>query len=128
MKRFLKYWGPPLAWAALIYLLSSSSLEQAPELGRPFADKAAHALFFAILSVLLYRALHRGSKLSRGRAALLAIAITSAYGGLDEYHQSFVPRRSPELADWAADTTGALVGLGVVAVRNRHRNLRLNRI
>ena len=126
MTGLLKYWGPPLAWAALIFLLSSSSLERAPALDKPLADKAAHAVFFAVLSALLIRALHRGCSLSWGRAAVLAFVITSTYGGLDEYHQSFVPRRSPELADWVADTTGALVGLGIFAVCYRQRNSRLN--
>lgn len=128
MTGLLKFWGPPLAWAALIFLLSSSSLERAPVLDKPLADKAAHAVFFAVLSLLLIRALHRGCSLSWGRAAVLAIVITSIYGGLDEYHQSFVPRRSPELADWAADTAGALAGLGISAVYCRQRNSRLNRI
>ena len=30
-----------------------------------------------------------------------------AYGATDEWHQSFVPGRSTELADWIADTAGA---------------------
>jgi len=126
MSGLLKYWGPPLAWAALIFVLSSLSLEQVPTIDKPLADKAAHAVFFSILAVLLVRAFHRGSSLSWGRAAVLAIVITSMYGALDEYHQSFVPRRAPDLADWVADTTGALAGLGGAAVWCRRRNSQRN--
>jgi VanZ family protein len=128
MARFVKYWGPPLAWAALIFLLSSSSLQHAPSLDRPLADKAVHAVFFAVLALLIYRALFRGAAFPWGRAAVLAMVITSIYGALDEYHQSFVPLRSPELADWVADTIGALLVLVGVAVRQRHRGSRLNRV
>ncbi len=128
MARCVKTWGPPLLWAALIFLLSASSLKHAPALDRPLADKVAHAVFFAVLALLLYRALRRGPALSWGRAALLAVVITSMYGALDEYHQSFVPARSPELADWVADTLGALLVLGVVAIRHRQRGSRLKTV
>jgi VanZ family protein len=33
--------------------------------------------------------------------------VTSAFGASDEWHQSFVPGRSAEVADWVADTAGA---------------------
>ncbi len=125
MAGFVKYWGPPLAWATLIFLLSSSSLKHAPALDQPLSDKAAHAVFFGILSLLLFRAFHRVAAFSWGRAALLAVVITSLYGALDEYHQSFVPMRSLELADWVADTMGALVVMGIVAIRCRQRDTRL---
>ncbi len=124
MAGILKHWGPPLIWATLIFLLSSSSLDQVPTLDMFLADKAAHAAFFGVLSVLLFRVFHRWSALSWGRAAMLAIVVTSLYGVLDEIHQSIVPGRSPELADWVADTTGAFAGLAIVAMRCRIREPR----
>jgi VanZ family protein len=48
---------------------------------------------------------------SRSRAALIALLIASAYAVTDEYHQSFVPMRTPDPADWALDTLGALAGV-----------------
>lgn len=127
MAGFLTHWGPPLIWAALIFLLSSSSLDQLPSVHNSQADKAAHAIFFGILSVLLFRLFHRWSALSWGRAAILAIVVTSLYGVSDEFHQSFVPERSPELADWVADTIGAFVGLTIVAIFCRNREPRPER-
>ncbi len=38
---------------------------------------------------------------------MLAVGVASAFGASDEWHQSFVPGRSAELADWVADTAGA---------------------
>ena len=45
---------------------------------------------------------------------LLAVLLTVAYGLTDEVHQSFVPGRTPELRDLAADALGAAAGAGLV--------------
>jgi VanZ family protein len=42
---------------------------------------------------------------------VIALLIASAYAVTDEYHQSFVPMRVPDPADWALDTLGALAGV-----------------
>ena len=34
-----------------------------------------------------------------------------AYGASDEWHQSFVPGRSVDVADWIADAIGVVVGV-----------------
>jgi VanZ family protein len=34
----------------------------------------------------------------------------SAYGAIDEFHQSFVPGRDCNVWDWLADTLGAFLG------------------
>ena len=46
----------------------------------------------------------------------LAVALTSGYGITDEVHQGYVPLRTRDLFDWYADTAGAVVGAGLVAV------------
>jgi VanZ family protein len=40
----------------------------------------------------------------------------SLYGASDEWHQSFVPGRMVEVADWLADSIGGVIG-AVVAAR-----------
>jgi VanZ family protein len=40
-----------------------------------------------------------------------SVLIASLYGASDELHQYFVPGRSAEVADWVADTLGALVAV-----------------
>ena len=44
-----------------------------------------------------------------GRIAAVAIAITVGHGMGDEFHQWFVPGRSADLRDLAADGAGALL-------------------
>lgn len=71
----------------------------------PGLDKAAHALEYAVLGLLLARAFGGG-----WRRVLAAVAVAALYGLTDEWHQSFVPGREATLGDWAADWAGALAG------------------
>jgi len=45
-------------------------------------------------------------------AAFAAIVISSLYGVTDEYHQVFVPGRTFDVLDMAADAFGAAAGAG----------------
>ena len=40
-----------------------------------------------------------------------------AHATFDEWHQSFVPGRSSDLADWIADVAGVMLGVLFVAWR-----------
>ena len=42
------------------------------------------------------------------------LAVGWAYAVLDEWHQSFVPGRNPDIADWLADAAGVAVGYTIV--------------
>jgi VanZ family protein len=75
-----------------------------------FSDKLLHAGEFAILTLLVLRAIDRSGR--GGRALWLAGLVT--YGALDELHQLWIPGRSAEFTDWVADTLGVLVGAGLV--------------
>ena len=95
------------AWALLIFLLSSipgKDLEFIPPIWG--WDKLAHMTVYGILGVLVFRSLGY-----RKRAFGLVIILCVAYGLLDEFHQVFVPGRTPSLADLAADTIGSTAGL-----------------
>lgn len=65
--------------------------------------KGYHALEFAILALLLERALP--GKYGR----VFAIAVCTA--AIDEWHQSFVPARGGRFTDVVIDAGGAIVGL-----------------
>jgi VanZ family protein len=43
---------------------------------------------------------------------MIGLAIASAYGVTDEWHQSFVAGRSADVLDWYSDSIGAALGLG----------------
>ena len=45
---------------------------------------------------------------------VLILMITTAYGLTDEFHQRFVPGRTADVRDLAADTIGALFGILLV--------------
>jgi VanZ family protein len=100
-------WLWPLLVAATIFYASSRSLVAAPG-GIRVNDKLAHFCAYGLLGSLVLRALG-GS----WRGAVAAVVIASAYGASDEWHQSFVPGRSPEAADWIADTLGAIVAVAL---------------
>ncbi|NCC51194.1 MAG: VanZ family protein [Spartobacteria bacterium] len=106
------YWIPALLWAALIFYASHMPVTDAPPLfDFPGGDKLLHFGVYGVLSIFLWVALIKGHGLRPMSACVLAMLITSAYGALDEWHQSFIPERSVELADWLADTGGGIVFL-----------------
>ncbi|MEM6533883.1 MAG: VanZ family protein [Myxococcota bacterium] len=97
---------PAIAWAALIFALSSrSSFGQIPGLVFPGFDKIAHAGAFGVLALLLLY----GARFPLGRRGWLCVIAASLYGLSDELHQSFVPGRSVEVADGVADVAGAIL-------------------
>jgi VanZ family protein len=112
----LSAWAPPAAWCALVFLGSSFPVASGEP---PFAgaDKAVHAAEYAVLGALAARALAlvRPSR-SGPRSILLAAALAAAWGAADEVHQAFVPERTPEWGDLAADGAGALAGAALLVL------------
>ncbi|HEX6911575.1 MAG TPA: VanZ family protein, partial [Longimicrobium sp.] len=98
MRRTLP-WLPAAAWAATIYWLSSRPTLPGPEV--PYFDKVAHFGAYAVLGALLAFAADR----SRVPLAV-AVVLGLLYGASDEIHQVYVPGRSPDVLDWAADAAG----------------------
>lgn len=124
--RLLYAWGPVAALMAAIFFVSGSS--SPPRLPAPVPDVVAHALAYAVLGAAMLRAVAGAdwSRITVG-GVLLAFVLTVSYGVTDEVHQSFVPGRTPELRDLAADALGAAAGAAagwawsiVLAVRARH--------
>jgi VanZ family protein len=108
--RVLSAWLPVAVWAGLIFTLSSI-----PDLGTGLGGwdlllrKLAHATEYAVLGLLLVRALGR---------PLLSFAVGTAYAVTDEIHQAFVPGRVGSPLDVAIDAAGVAVGI-LVALRLR---------
>jgi len=71
--------------------------------------KSAHFLEYAIFGLLLFRAIRGDRGGWSWRWALGAIVIAGLYAMTDEWHQSFVPTRTPSVWDVLIDTTGATV-------------------
>lgn len=112
--KYVLLWGPVLVVMALIFTASSMSDPGAPPGG--LSDKGAHIISYAALGASLIRALAGGrSAAMTPRRILLAIAFATLYGVSDEVHQSFVPDRTPDVMDLAADALGATAGAIILA-------------
>ena len=96
-------WIPVLLWAGLIFAFSSI-----PSLGTGLGTwdlilrKLAHLTEYAILGVLLARALARPE---------LAVLAGGLYAVSDEIHQHFVRGRKGAWYDVVLDTIGVLAGV-----------------
>ena len=112
--RWIWYWLPVIAYASLIFYLSSlpHPEEELPKfLFEKIGDKLLHVVEYAVLGLLCYAAFRRaaGARIAR-RAVLVTIVAVSFYGMTDEVHQAFVPFRESSWLDWLADTAGGVIG------------------
>jgi VanZ family protein len=138
MKFFLKYWLPLLIWLGVIFVGSTSvmSAEHTSRYIVPFllwlkpgmspkaiwtilvvARKCAHVTEYAVLALLLWRALRNVSVL-RTKTLLVFGAVLlgcALFAASDEFHQTFVKSRTPSVRDVLLDVTGALLGLLICA-------------
>lgn len=76
--------------------------------------KCAHLTEYAILALLVWRALHQSKNnlptwsWPKVGCTLLVVFL---YAASDEYHQSFVPTRTAQFSDVVIDISGAAIGL-----------------
>jgi VanZ family protein len=107
-----------LAWMGCIFYLSHQPGLDLPPLF-PQQDKLLHFAVYGVLATFLLGALPAPlSGYSRAQV-LLAAGVASLYGISDEFHQSFVPGRQPDVFDWLADSAGALVAAVLMAQLSR---------
>ena len=133
---FLKYWLPAIIWMALIFSGSGDSKSQYhtstlfmpllhwffPHIPDDEAErlhhyfrKCGHFTEYAILALLIRRTLVHGLKTSfpvwSWRLVGSVIGLVFLYASSDEFHQSFVPHRTPLFSDVCIDTAGGSAGL-----------------
>jgi VanZ family protein len=133
---FLKYWLPVLLWMGLVFSASNdaksfarSSRILAPLLHWLFphlpadtvnfivliARKGAHLTEYAVLALLLWRALRQPVKNDprpwNWREARLVLLSVALYAASDEFHQLFVASRDAAVHDVFIDTAGGAAGL-----------------
>jgi VanZ family protein len=149
MRSFLKYWLPLLIWLGVIFVGSTDLMSaehtsrfivpillwlkpgMAPETIRSilFAiRKCAHLSEYAVLALLFWRALRRGSAI-RGKMSILFGAVLlgcAVFAASDEFHQSFIKSRTPSVRDVLLDITGAVLGL-LIGVSFAHRRPKTTR-
>ncbi|MBK9990884.1 MAG: VanZ family protein [Verrucomicrobia bacterium] len=110
-------WLWPIVVAITIFMASGRSQVSAPQL--PGIDKIAHFFVYGLLGTLIARVPSVAGW--RGLGLAWAVVIASLFGITDEFHQSFTPGRSVELADWAMDTSGAALAVFVYTYWQAYR-------
>jgi VanZ family protein len=143
---FVKYWLPVLAWMALVFSGSTDLLssQRTSRLIGPLvhwlfpglpeetvgeivfvARKGAHVTEYAVLALLLWRALRRPTKGDprpwSWREPAAALALAGLYAVSDEIHQSFVASRYGSALDVGLDTAGAATGLLLARITHARR-------
>ncbi len=134
---WLALWWPALAWAVVISLFSThlftsqntghiiipllhwlfpSASPQTLEFMHHIIRKCAHLTEYFILSLLLLRGIRAGRHGMRLAWAVLAIVLVAGYASLDEFHQRFVPGRTPKVTDVLIDTTGGAAAQAIAAL------------
>lgn len=136
---FLKFWLPVLVWMVFIFSASTGGMsfghtsrfiapilrwldpgmtEETVFLLVAIIRKLAHVVEYAILGILVWRAVRRPRRHDprpwSWRAAAIAFAVASLYAMTDEFHQSFVPSRGASPVDVLLDMTGAAAGIVAV--------------
>src|SRR6184192_2724567 len=142
--RFVRYWMPAIVWMALIFLGSTDMLsaEHTSRFLVPFLRwldpqisfaalnaiqfgirKLAHLTEYAILAMLLWRALRSGARWQMKMSILFFVAALASaiFAASDEFHQSFVPSRTGSPNDVMIDICGALAGLAICWAFARRR-------
>lgn len=113
---------PAIVWMAVIFYMSHQTGD---ELGTllPFFQawfpamasfNWGHFLLYFVLAVTYYWAFLPRSSTWKGKA--LVVLFCFAYGITDEFHQSFVPGRSPDVMDLRNDAIGAALAMAVVSI------------
>ena len=135
-------WGLCAAWMAVIFFMSAMpgevSGEQSgtlvnlllgaieavgisqesvnPALLELLLRKGAHMAEYAVLFLLLFRALRLSGVRRPGLTALL---LSAAYAATDEFHQMFSEGRGPSPVDVLIDIAGAGGGWGVLTLLSK---------
>jgi VanZ family protein len=143
VRRFLKYWLPPILWIVFIFIGSTDLLSAAhtsrfigpflrwfaPDVSdetigsiQLFVRKCGHLTEYAVLAALLLRSFRQ--RLAAGAPAM-AFILTAILAALDEFHQSFVASRTGSPWDVLVDCCGALAGLTIYswAIGNRESKI-----
>src|SRR5574337_1069417 len=106
------HWFLLLVWMGVVLGIGSSGALPMQEGHWPrwLLRKGIHIGEYAVLGLLFYRILVTNRQEGHPRRALMAVGLTVAFAGLDEWRQTFIPGRSGRLLDVGIDAIGA--GLG----------------
>ncbi|OGS20592.1 MAG: hypothetical protein A2252_00920 [Elusimicrobia bacterium RIFOXYA2_FULL_39_19] len=116
-------WLQVVLWCAIIFTLSHipSLRIEAFGIWDFFLRKLAHITEFGILFGLIYRALKRSTKWynqhNLSRLLFWSAFLSFIYAVSDEFHQLFIPGRTPAVLDVLIDSTGILIMFVIIKFR-----------
>ena len=122
--RLYKYFGnhtisliyvPLIVYWITLFILTTIPADEVPQLFEN-QDKYEHFIAYCGLAILLSLALYfqKKSVLISSKAFLFALLFILTYGAVDELHQLFVPGRYCDFYDWLADSSGGILGIGII--------------
>ena len=127
LERLTRNYFPGLLCGIVILILTGIPGSAFPRV-KPIVgvDKVVHVFMYATFAFLClwgYRKQFIDNGMAyRKRALLLAIIISIAYGGITELMQEhLVPSRTGDWFDFASDSIGTLIGVGVFHLFYRHK-------
>lgn len=118
-------WSLLAAYAAIIFYVSSLS-DPLRVIHVP-SGPVPHAIEFSGLGLLLFVTGTVQPFGPRPWRFVAMVALGWLYAASDEWHQSFVPGRTCELADWLVDAAAVLAAVVVLALLERRGRLRVRR-
>ena len=119
VRHFIRFQLPAIVWAFVIFLLSSIPATRLPRFAHLFNDKFVHASIFFVLGLFIYLALEPKIRPASfdWRRLIIATSAVILYGVSDEFHQGFVPGRTVDVFDAAADSLGGFLSALVILAR-----------
>jgi len=143
-RSFFHYWLPVLLWMTIIWSASGDAHSYGhssrilaplirwlvPQISEENLDasvtairKGAHVAEYAILAILLWRALRKPTRNDprpwSWNEVGWAVLLVTLYAAGDEFHQSFVPSRGACVVDVLIDILGGMIGLILLRVAGR---------
>ena len=143
---WLRAWWPAVAWACVIFTLSTDSFSSEhtanilspvvrwlfPHLSEDqfhfihhIIRKSAHFTEYFIFCILIYRGVRGDRKGWRWTWGIAALSVAAGYSIMDEIHQAFVVSRTASPYDSLLDSIGAFFAFAVLWLWFRWRRPKL---
>ena len=118
----MKYWLPLGLYCSLIFFQATLPI---PMKEIHYVDKLIHFIVYAVLGVLIFRAI-RSLPGDAGLFVIILIALTisSIVGFCDEIIQIFTPTRTLDRVDFCFDVFGSLSGMAAyILIKSRKKKM-----